>query len=100
MLGQFLTKIFGSQNERVLKKMTPLVDAINQLEAGLKTLDDDALRARTGDLKTRLTNGEPLDDLLPEAFALVREASVRTLGMRHFDCQLIGGMVLLSLIHI
>jgi preprotein translocase subunit SecA len=94
MLGQFLTKIFGSQNERVLKKMTPLVDAINQLEAGLKTLDDDALRARTGDLKTRLTNGEPLDDLLPEAFALVREASVRTLGMRHFDCQLIGGMVL------
>jgi preprotein translocase subunit SecA len=94
MLGQFLTKIFGSQNERVLKKMTPLVDAINQLEAGLKILDDDALRACTGDLKTRLTNGEPLDDLLPEAFALVREASIRTLGMRHFDCQLIGGMVL------
>ena len=94
MLGRFLTKIFGSQNERVLKKMTPLVDAINQWEAGLKALDDDALRARTGDFKTRLTNGEALDDLLPEAFALVREASVRTLGMRHFDCQLIGGMVL------
>ena len=94
MLGQFLTKIFGSQNERVLKKMTPLVEAINQWEAGLKALDDDALRARTGDFKTRLTNGEALDDLLPEAFALVREASVRTLGMRHFDCQLIGGMVL------
>jgi len=94
MLGQFLTKIFGSQNERVLKKMTPLVDAINQWEAGLKALDDDALRARTGDFKTRLTNGEALDDLLPEAFALVREASVRTLGMRHFDCQLVGGMVL------
>jgi preprotein translocase subunit SecA len=94
MLGQFLTKIFGSQNERVLKKMTPLVDAINERETGLKTLDDDALRACTGDLKTRLINGELLDDLLPEAFALVREASVRALGMRHFDCQLIGGMVL------
>ena len=63
MLGQFLTKIFGSQNERVLKKMTPLVDAINQLEAGLKTLDDDALRACTDDLRARLTNGAPLDDL-------------------------------------
>jgi preprotein translocase subunit SecA len=94
MLGQFLTKIFGSQNERVLKKLTPLVDQINTLEAGLKSLDDDALRAKTGDLKTRLSNGSPLDDLLPEAFALVREASIRTLGMRHFDCQLIGGMVL------
>ena len=94
MLGQFLTKIFGSQNERVLKKLTPLVDQINTLEAGLKSFDDDALRAKTGDLKTRLSNGSPLDDLLPEAFALVREASIRTLGMRHFDCQLIGGMVL------
>jgi len=94
MLGQFLTKIFGSQNERVLKPMAPQVDAINQLEAGLKALGDDALRARTGDLKIRINNGEPLDDLLPEAFALVREASVRVLGMRHFDCQLIGGMVL------
>jgi len=94
MLGQFLTKIFGSQNERVLKKLTPLVDQINTLEAGLKSLDDDALRAKTGELKTRLSNGSPLDDLLPEAFALVREASIRTLGMRHFDCQLIGGMVL------
>jgi len=74
--------------------MAPQVDAINQLEAGLKALGDDALRARTGDLKIRINNGEPLDDLLPEAFALVREASVRVLGMRHFDCQLIGGMVL------
>jgi len=94
MLGQFLTKIFGSQNERVLKKLNPLVDQINTLEAGLKSLDDDALRAKTGELKTRLANGSPLDDLLPEAFALVREASMRTLGMRHFDCQLVGGMVL------
>jgi preprotein translocase subunit SecA len=94
MLGQFLTKIFGSQNERVLKKLNPLVDQINTLEAGLKSLDDDALRAKTGDLKARLANGSPLDELLPEAFALVREASIRTLGMRHFDCQLIGGMVL------
>jgi len=96
MVGQFLTKIFGSQNERVLKKLNPLVDRINQLEAGLQDLDDDALKARTGDLKTRFADGEPLDDLMPEAFALVREASVRTLGMRHFDCQLIGGMVLHS----
>jgi preprotein translocase subunit SecA len=96
MLGQFLTKIFGSQNERILKKLNPLVDQINQLEAGIQGLADDALKARTGDLKTRLANGEPLDDLIPEAFALVREASVRALGMRHFDCQLIGGMVLHS----
>jgi len=94
MLGQFLTKIFGSQNERILKKMNPVVDRINQLEDGIKPLDDDALRAMTGDLKARFANGEPLDDLLPEAFALVREASARTLNMRHFDCQLIGGMVL------
>ena len=96
MLGQFLTKIFGSQNERILKKLNPLVDQINQLEAGIQDLADDALKARTGELKTRLANGEPLDDLIPEAFALVREASVRALGMRHFDCQLIGGMVLHS----
>jgi preprotein translocase subunit SecA len=94
MLGQFLTKIFGSQNERVLKKLTPLVGQINTLEPGLKSLDDVALKGKTGELKTRLANGAPLDDLLPEAFALVREASIRTLGMRHFDCQLIGGMVL------
>ena len=96
MLGQFLTKIFGSQNERILKRLSPLVDRINQLEGDLQGLDDDALKAHTGDLKTRLANGEPLDDLMPEAFALVREASVRALGMRHFDCQLIGGMVLHS----
>jgi preprotein translocase subunit SecA len=96
MVGQFLTKIFGSQNERILKKLNPLVDRINQLESGFQALDDDALKARTGDLKTRLANGEPLDDLMAEAFALVREASVRALGMRHFDCQLIGGMVLHS----
>jgi preprotein translocase subunit SecA len=96
MVGNFLTKIFGSQNERILKKLNPLVDRINQLEAGLQDRDDDGLRTYTGDLKSRFANGEPLDDLMPEAFALVREASVRTLRMRHFDCQLIGGMVLHS----
>jgi len=96
MLGQFLTKIFGSQNERTLNKLNPLVDQINGLEAGLRGLDDDALRTQSIDLKARLANGEPLEDVIPEAFALVREASVRTLGMRHFDCQLIGGMVLHS----
>ena len=94
MIGQYLTKIFGSQNERVLKKLNPLVDRINDLEPDFKSRDDASLQAATGDLKTRLANGEALDDLLPEAFAVVREASLRTLGMRHFDCQLIGGMVL------
>ncbi|MBL0713160.1 MAG: preprotein translocase subunit SecA [Desulfosarcina sp.] len=94
MIGQLLTKVFGSKNERVLKRLNPLVAQINQLEAGVKTDSDEQLKARTENFRQRLADGETVDDLIPEAFAVVREASIRALGMRHFDCQLIGGMVL------
>ena len=87
-------KVFGSHNDRVLKKLFPLVDRINQLEAEYAALSDDALRGRTADYRQRIGNGEPLDDLLPEAFASVREASKRALGQRHYDVQLVGGVVL------
>jgi len=89
-----LTKIFGSRNDRILKEMYPLVDRINALENDMQALDDTALQAKTGEFKQRLENGESLDDLLPEAFAVCREASTRVLGMRHYDVQLIGGMIL------
>ena len=94
MLGSFLTKVFGSKNERELKKLQPTVDQINSLETGMKALSDDQLRQQTVKFKERFNNGETLEDLLPEAFAAVREASWRTLNMRHFDVQLVGGMVL------
>ncbi len=94
MIGKFLTQLFGSKNERELKKLYPLVEAINALEPDIQAMSDDQLAGQTGRLKARLADGEPLDDLLPEAFATVREASVRTLKMRHYDVQLIGGMVL------
>jgi preprotein translocase subunit SecA len=90
----FLTKVFGSKNDREVKRMQPVVDRINALEAGMQAMSDEDLRAQTGRFRERVANGEPLDDLLPEAFAAVREASVRSLKMRHFDVQLIGGMVL------
>jgi preprotein translocase subunit SecA len=93
MIGSLLTKVFGSKNERDLKQMHPLVEQINALEPEIQGLSDDQLRGRTAQFKQRLDNGESLDDILPDAFATVREASVRTLGMRHFDEQLIGGMV-------
>ena len=94
MFLDWLTKIFGSKNERELKKLWPVVDQINSLEPAMKALSNDELKARTLHFKERIEKGEPLDALLPEAFATVREASVRTLNMRHFDAQLIGGMVL------
>ncbi len=94
MIGSILKKIVGSKNERELKRLQPLVDKINSLEAGLKNLDDAALTAKTAEFRARIANGATLDDLLPEAFAVVREAGRRVLGMRHFDVQLIGGMVL------
>ena len=90
MIGSFLTKVFGSKNERELKKLQPTVDQINALESEVKALSDDQLQQQTLKFKERLNNGESLDDLLPEAFAAVREASRRTLNMRHFDVQLIG----------
>jgi preprotein translocase subunit SecA len=92
--GTLATKVFGSSNDRKLKKYTSAVDAINALEPEVAALSDEALRARTEEFRKRLAGGEPLDDLLPEAFATVREAAKRTLGQRHFDVQLIGGMVL------
>jgi len=94
MIGKLLTQMFGSKNERELKKLQPFVEAINALEPGLKAMSEAQLKDQTPRLRTRLDNGEPLDDLLPEAFATVREASLRTLGMRPYDVQLIGGMVL------
>jgi len=94
MVSNLLTKVFGSKNERELKKIQPVVEKINALEPRIQAMSDDELKAQTKLFKDRLNNGESLDDLLPEAFATVREASVRSLEMRHFDVQLIGGMVL------
>jgi preprotein translocase subunit SecA len=94
MLLNVLTKVFGSKNERELKRLQPLVERINALEPEFKAMRDDQLKALTPKFKERIEQGEPLDDLLPEAFAAVREASSRTLKMRHFDVQLIGAIVL------
>lgn len=94
MLTNLAKKIFGSCNDRLLKKYRKVVDKINSLEPSMQALSDDDLRAKTAEFKQRLEQGASLNDLLPEAFAVCREASVRTLGMRHFDVQLIGGMVL------
>lgn len=94
MLTDILKKIFGSQNERILKRIAPLVDEINSYEPVMRKLSDAALKAKTPEFKQRIANGEPLDDLLPEAFAVAREGAVRTLGMRPFDVQMIGGIVL------
>ncbi|MBA2689523.1 MAG: preprotein translocase subunit SecA, partial [Burkholderiales bacterium] len=94
MLTNTLKKIFGSRNERLLKQYRKQVTVINDLEAGIEAFSDAQLRAKTDEFKTRLKNGEALDTVLPEAFAVVREASKRVLGMRHFDVQLIGGMAL------
>jgi preprotein translocase subunit SecA len=94
MLNQIFTYVFGSRNQRVLNRLWKVVAEINALEPSLLSLSDDALRAKTGEFRERLQKGETLDELLPEAFAVVREASKRSLNMRHFDVQLIGGMVL------
>jgi preprotein translocase subunit SecA len=94
MLGALTRSIFGSYNDRVVKQLRRKVPVVDALEAELKTLTDSELAARTPMLRERLAKGEALDDLLPEAFATVREAAVRTLGQRHFPVQLVGGMVL------
>jgi preprotein translocase subunit SecA len=96
MIGSVLKKIVGSKNDRELKRLQQAVDHINSLESGVKELSDVELTAKTIEFRDRLQQGETLDDLLSEAFAVVREAAVRVLGMRHFDVQLIGGMVLHS----
>src|SRR3989442_8665336 len=89
-----LTKIFGSRNERLLKQYGQVVRQINALEPAISALTDDELPGKTGTLRERVANGEELDSVLPEAFAIVREAGKRTLQMRHFDVQLLGGMAL------
>ena len=94
MIETLLTKVFGSKNERVLKQIQPLVNRINELEPQIQQLDDTGLAAKTVEFRQRADQGEPLDDLLPETFAVIREASKRILGERHFDVQLIGGVVL------
>ena len=94
MIGALARRLFGSANDRYVKSLQPLVDEVNAAEAELAALSDEALRARTPALKQRLAAGDKLDDILPEAFATVREAAKRTLGQRHFDVQLMGGIVL------
>jgi preprotein translocase subunit SecA len=94
MIWDFLTRVFGSKNEREIKMTQSIVVAINELEPKIKALSDEQLKAQTAVLKSRLAQGAALDEILPEAFATVREASVRTLGMRHFDVQMIGGIFL------
>ncbi|WP_231759788.1 preprotein translocase subunit SecA [Microbulbifer elongatus] len=94
MIGKLIKTVFGSKNDRELKRMRKVVAKINALEDEYKALDDAALKAKTDEFRQRLTDGETLDKILPEAFAAVREASDRALGMRHFDVQMIGGMTL------
>jgi len=94
MITAILKRIFGSRNDRLIRQYTQAVRAINALEAGISALSDEQLRSKTDEFRQRLAAGASLDDLLPEAFAVVREAGRRSLGMRHFDVQLIGGMVL------
>jgi len=94
MIGSALTKIFGSKNERTLKEIQPIVNKINSFEPEIQKLSDAGLAAKTVEFKERFTNGESLDDLLPEAFAVTREAARRVIGERHYDVQLIGGVVL------
>ena len=94
MISSLLTKLFGSKNQRKLKQLNKIVAAINALEPQFESLSDQELKAKTAEFRERLSKNESLDDLLPEAFATVREASKRVYGMRHFDVQMIGGMVL------
>jgi preprotein translocase subunit SecA len=94
MFENFLKKMFGTQNERVLDRIRPTVDRVNALEPSIHSLPDDRLAAKIAEFRRRVENGEPLDDLLPETFAVVREAGKRVLDMRHFDVQLLGGVIL------
>ena len=94
MIGNLVKKLFGTKNDREIKRILTIVDEINKLEPEMKALGDEDLKAKTVEFRERLDKGETLDDLLVEAFALVREGSIRTLGMRHYDVQMIGGVVL------
>ncbi|MFK7990628.1 MAG: preprotein translocase subunit SecA, partial [Sandaracinaceae bacterium] len=94
MLQNVLKKVFGTKHERTIKKVRPMVTRINDLEADVKKLSDDQIRARIAGMREEIDNGASLDDLLYESFALTREGGIRALGMRHYDVQLIGGIVL------
>lgn len=94
MLSSIAKKVFGTKNDRELKRMSRLVTAINALGDDMAKLDDEALKAKTGELRAAFAEGKTLDELLPEAFAVVREAATRIMGMRHFDVQLLGGIAL------
>src|SRR6202166_4148573 len=94
MIGALARKFFGSANDRRVKGYQSRVDAINALEPEISALSDDARKARTAEFREQIADGKTLDDILVRAFATVREAAKRTLGQRHFDVQLIGGMVL------
>ena len=96
MISNIASKIFGSRNERIIKRHRKTVDAINRLEPDFEKLSDEQLAAKTVEFRQRYNDGESLEQLLPEAFAAVREAGKRVLNMRHFDVQLVGGMVLHS----
>src|SRR5882672_9036173 len=94
MIDSILAKVVGTQNDRELKRLRPIVTEVNAFEPAIKALSDEQLRGKTAEFRQRLANGDTLDELLPEAFAVVREAGRRVLNMRHFDVQLIGGAVL------
>ena len=94
MLNKITSKLFGSSNDRQISKFRPIVDKVNKLESEFAALQDKELKSKTSDFKLRLSKGENLEAILPEAFATVREAAKRTLNQRHFDVQLIGGLVL------
>src|SRR3989304_4034333 len=94
MLGNFFKKIIGTKNEREIKRLDETVNRINALEPSISSLTDSALRQKTDEFRSAFSAGKTLDDILPEAFAVVREASKRTTGLRHFDAQMIGAMVL------
>jgi len=94
VLNTALKAIFGSRNDRLLKQYRKTVESINALEPAIEKLSDAELVAKTPELRQKIANGAPLDAMLPEAFAVVREASRRVLGMRHFDVQMIGGIAL------
>src|SRR4051794_26224066 len=94
MIDTLLAKVVGTQNERELKRLRPIVTQVNALAADIEALSDEQLRVKTAEFKQRVSNGETLDELMADAFAVVREAGRRVLSMRHFDVQLIGGAVL------
>ena len=94
MLNKIFRKVFGSRNDRLVRRMSKMVEQISTLEPQMEALTDAQLRAKTDEFRQRLADGTSLDSLMPEAFAVVREAGKRVLHMRHFDVQLIGGMVL------